>query len=100
MATKHENTLKIIGRILELIGVPILIIVAVLLNMENKDLATINVLLIIGVSTFLIGLVLSHLPQESMEGKRKNAKQTNRVRSPSDSYGCSDSNTNFSCARL
>jgi len=60
---------KIIGRILESIGVLILIIDAILLNMPDKDLGAIGVSLAFGVCMFFSGLILSHLPLE-MEKKK------------------------------
>jgi len=45
---KEEDRLRDLGTILELLGVPILVIVAVLWNLPNKDLGTISVLTIIG----------------------------------------------------
>ena len=61
----EEDRLRILGTILELLGVPILVIVAVLWNLPNKDLGTISVLFIIGVLLFFIGLMLSHLPSQN-----------------------------------
>ena len=72
----EESTLKIIGVLFELIALFVLILVAVGLNM-NVNLVTLGSLLVVGVSTFFIGLALlvfSHLPQQQSEGKRKNAK--------------------------
>jgi hypothetical protein len=57
-------SLKTIGLILEALGVPILIIIAVLLNMPDKNLGAIGVFLTVGVCMFFTGLILSHLPQE------------------------------------
>jgi uncharacterized membrane protein len=63
----EEDRLRILGTILELLGVPILVIVAVLWNLPNKDLGTISVLFIIGVLLFFIGLMLSHLPSQKLK---------------------------------
>jgi hypothetical protein len=68
------STLKIIGRILEVLALGLLIVNAVLLNMENKDLGTIGLILVTANVIFFTGLILSHLPQERTEVKRKNAK--------------------------
>jgi len=57
------STVKTIGRILEVLALPILIIVAVLLNLENKNLGIIGLLLGSGSCMFILGLILSHLPQ-------------------------------------
>lgn len=68
------NNEKIIGLVLEALALPFLVIVAILLNMPNKDLGTITILLIIGIFIFIPGLILvaiSHLPKE--EEKQKNA---------------------------
>jgi putative effector of murein hydrolase LrgA (UPF0299 family) len=62
---KEEDRLRDLGTILELLGVPILVIVAVLWNLPNKDLGTISVLTIIGVLLFFTGLMLSHLPSQN-----------------------------------
>jgi len=64
---KEEDRLRDLGTILELLGVPILVIVAVLWNLPNKDLGTISVLTIIGVFLFFIGLMLSHLPSQNQK---------------------------------
>jgi len=74
MASKSQNEkdgLRTLGTILELVGVPILIIVAVLQKMLNQDLGVIGVLLVVGVCMFFAGLVLSHLPQETEEKEKK-----------------------------
>ena len=70
MTSKRKNpeetpTVKTIGRILEVLGLPFLIVVAVLLNMETKNLAMIDLLLAVGVTLFVVGLIFSHLPQEN-----------------------------------
>jgi uncharacterized membrane protein YgdD (TMEM256/DUF423 family) len=61
----EEDRLRILGTILELLTVSILVIVAVLWNLPNKDLGTISVLTIIGVLLFFTGLMLSHLPSQN-----------------------------------
>ena len=61
----EEDGLRALGTILELLGVPILVIVAVLWNLPNRDLGTISVLFIIGVLLFFTGLMLSHLPSQN-----------------------------------
>ena len=63
------STLKIIGGILLVLALSILIVVNVLLNMENKDLGTIGLLLVIATFMGFIGLIFSHLPQEQSEKK-------------------------------
>jgi uncharacterized membrane protein YgdD (TMEM256/DUF423 family) len=61
----EEDRLRILGTILELLTFSILVIVAVLWNLPNKDLGTISVLTIIGVLLFFTGLMLSHLPSQN-----------------------------------
>lgn len=61
----EEDRLRILGTILELLTVSILVIVAVLWNLPNKDLGTISVLTIIGVLLFFTGLMLSRLPSQN-----------------------------------
>jgi uncharacterized membrane protein len=99
MASKSKNEeedgLRTLGTILELVGVPILIIVAILLNMPDKDLGVISVLLVVGVCMFFAGLMLSHLPRQSEKEEKKNAKEI-CTHSFDDSCGCSDSDTSFS----
>ena len=79
MMSKRKNpeelsTLKIIGRIFLVLAFAILIVNFALMNMENKDLRTIGLLLVISTCILTIGTILSHLPQERMDGKNKNAK--------------------------
>lgn len=62
--TASEISIKTIGRILEALGIPILIIDAVLLNMKDVDVKTTGILLFIGICLFIPGLILSHLPHE------------------------------------
>ena len=82
---KFGDEVRALGTILKLVGVPILIIVAVLLNMPNKDLGVIGVLLVAGACLFLTGLMLSYLPKQVKEEKDE---KTICVRDPFDSYGC------------
>jgi len=56
---------KVIGIILEALALPFLVIVAILLNMPNKDLGIIGVLLLIGIIVFLAGFIFSHLPKKA-----------------------------------
>lgn len=79
MASKSENppeelyALKIIGRVLLVLAFPILIINAVLLNMEDKNLPMIGLLLGVSSTLLIVGLILSIsscLLQEQTEGKR------------------------------
>ncbi|MCJ7430781.1 hypothetical protein MUO83_06170 [Candidatus Bathyarchaeota archaeon] len=67
----EEDGLRTLGTILELVGVPILIIVAVLQKISNQDLGVISVLLVVGVCMFFVGLMLSHLPRQSEKEKEK-----------------------------
>jgi len=66
-------TTKIIGLTLEVLALPFLVIVAVLLNMTEKNLGIIGLLLFIGICLFIPGLILSHMPQkgENKEGKQE-----------------------------
>jgi len=68
---KLGDELRTLGTILKLVGIPILIIVAVLFNMPNKDLGAIGVLLVVGACLFLTGLMLSHLPKQVKEEKER-----------------------------
>ena len=52
-----------------MLALSILIVVNVLLNMENKDLGTIGLLLVIATFMGFIGLIFSHLPQKQSEKK-------------------------------
>ena len=64
MASKHKEELsmmKIIGGVLLVLALFILIAVNVLLNMENKDLGIIGLLLLIATFMGFIGLIFSHL---------------------------------------
>ena len=61
---------KIGGLILELFALPILIMDAVLLNMDI-DRSTTGILLLIGICLFFSGLILSHLPQETKNKEEK-----------------------------
>jgi Na+/phosphate symporter len=70
MANKTSS--KTIGLILEALALPILIIVAVLLDIPDKDLGAIGVLLFFGACMFFTGLILSHLPQENGKGGKEN----------------------------
>jgi hypothetical protein len=70
----EASTPKIIGRILVVSALCILIVNFALLNMKDKDIATIGLLLLIATPMLVTGTILSHLPQEETEGKRKNAK--------------------------
>ena len=63
--------MKTIGTILEALALPILIINAVLLNTENKNLPMIGFLLGVGGCMFMVGVILSHLPQDKKEGKKE-----------------------------
>ena len=79
MTSKRKNpeeltTLKIIGGVLLVLALVMLVIVGALLKMENKDLGTIGLLLVIATFMGFIGLIFSHLPREWTEGKKKNAK--------------------------
>jgi hypothetical protein len=68
MANKSKNAedkLRTLGTILELVGVPILIIVAILQKISNQDPGVISVLLVAGGLTFFAGLMLHHLPKQS-----------------------------------
>jgi cobalamin synthase len=69
--TNSSVPLKTIGLILEALALPILIIVAVLLNIPDKDLGAIGVLLAFGGCMFFTGLILCHLPQETEKEQRK-----------------------------
>jgi len=83
----EEDRLRTLGTILELVGVPILIIVAVLQKISNQDLGLIGVLIIVGTLMFFTGLMLSHLPRQSEKEKKKDEKAI-CVRSHFGSYGC------------
>jgi len=61
------TTRKSIGRVFEVIGVCILIVVAVLLNMENNDGTTV-LLFLVGASLFWGGFIISRLPSEHENG--------------------------------
>jgi len=69
MTEEELSTMKVIGRILEVLGVLILIIDAVLLNMPDKNLGLIGVLIIVGTLMFFTGLMVVRLP--SQEGKER-----------------------------
>jgi hypothetical protein len=58
------STNKIIGLTLEVLTLPFLITVAVLFNMEKKNLGVIGFLLLVAICLFIPGLILSHLPQK------------------------------------
>jgi cell division protein FtsW (lipid II flippase) len=57
------TSLKTIGTILEALALFIMIIVAVALNVKDKDLGTISLLLLAGNGLFIVGFALSHLPK-------------------------------------
>lgn len=63
------STAKILGILLEILALPILIIVAVLLNMENKNLGIIGLLLGFGTCIFILGFIISRIPQERPQKK-------------------------------
>jgi len=63
------STTKILGILLEALALPILIIVAVLLNMENKNLGIIGLLLGFGACMFILGFTISRIPQEQPQKK-------------------------------
>ena len=58
------NQAKTIGILLEALALPFLVIVAILFNMEEKNLGEITILLIIGIILFFSGFMLSHIPKE------------------------------------
>ena len=68
------STLKIIGRILEVLALALLIVNFILMNMKDKDFGTIGIILVTASIMVFIGLILSHLPQERTEGKKESAK--------------------------
>ena len=68
------STQKTIGRILIVSAFGILIVNFALMNMKDKDLATVGLLLLIAIVMLVTGTILSHLPQKEIEGKRKNVK--------------------------
>jgi predicted aconitase with swiveling domain len=68
------STQKTIGRILIVSAFGILIVNFALMNMKDKDLATVGLLLLIATFMLVTGTILSHLPQKETEGKRKNVK--------------------------
>jgi hypothetical protein len=92
VASHCNIPVRTIGIILEVLALPFLIIIALLLNMPDKDLRVIGILLLVEVLMFLAGLILSHLPKE-ME-KEKNAK-TISVCKFFDCDDCSSTITNF-----
>jgi nitrate/nitrite transporter NarK len=64
---EETPTLRIMGRIFAALALPILILVALLLNIEDKSLPMIGLLLGVGGTLFTVGLiiiVISCLPQE------------------------------------
>ena len=74
MTSKRKNpeelsTLKIIGGVFLVLALVMLVIVGALLKMENKDLETTGLLLVIATFMGFIGIIFSHLPQKSTEGK-------------------------------
>jgi len=76
MAEKRKNpedliSLKSLGRTLEVIALALLIYNFVLWNMEDKDLRTIGIILLIANILLFTGLILSHLPQELRKGDEK-----------------------------
>lgn len=73
MTEEELSTMKVIGRILEVLGVLILIIDAVLLNMPDKNLGLIGVLIIVGTLMFFTGLIVVRLP--SQEEKERGKKE-------------------------
>ena len=78
MTSKRKNpeelpTVKVIGRILLVLSLPIFIVNFALMNMKDKDLRTIGLLLVIATCLLFIGTILSHLPQEGRR-ERENAK--------------------------
>jgi len=60
---KETPLVKTLGLLLEALALPILITVAVLLNIENKNLGIVGLLLSFGTSMFVVGFVLAHLPK-------------------------------------
>ena len=69
------SNLKIIGGVLLVLALVMLIIVGVLLRMEDKDLGTIGLLLVIATFMGFIGIIFSHLPQESEEKRKMRNKE-------------------------
>lgn len=61
---EEEPFMKTIGMTLRVFGLAILIVNVVLLNMPNKDLGTITVLLIVGTCTIIAGHIIPYLPQK------------------------------------
>ena len=68
------STTKIIGVLLEALALPILIVVAVLLNMENKNLGMIGFLLGIGACMAFLGFILTRIPKEQQQNKTQTLK--------------------------
>ena len=76
MTSKHKNqeelsTQKIIGRILEVLAIPLFIVNIVLLNRPDPDLRTIGILIVISNCLFIPGLILSHLPHQKEKNKEE-----------------------------
>lgn len=72
-----EISTKTIGIILEALALPILIIVAVLLNLPDKDLGAITVLLAFGVCTCFTGMLL-HYAASASPARSENKEEKER----------------------
>lgn len=61
--TPKKSAAKTLGLLLLVLSVPVLVIVALLLNLKDVNLGVAGVLLGFGVAMLIIGSILSHLPE-------------------------------------
>ena len=60
---EKKSPAKTLGLLLVALSIPVLIIVALLLNMKNENLEIAGLLLGFGIAMLVIGFILSHLPK-------------------------------------